>query len=292
MISTRYVDLGNGPLHVADLGGEGRPVVCIHGLGGSYVNWVPAAPHLAGLGRVQAVDLPGFGLTPPAGRSVSLRANRTALDEYLRSLEEPAVLVANSMGAALALLQAAECPETVERLVLVSPAAPRPPRVAPDPLVATVFAAYVLPGLARAVVAARRTIIDPQRMTRLVLDLCTARPSRIPPEVLDQHVQVAERRRHLAGIDRAFVEAARSVLAFVARRTAYDEVVAAVSVPVLVIHGREDRLVPHEAISRLALLRPDWRFELLDDVGHVAMLEVPATVGNIVSAWVREERAA
>ena len=99
---SRYLDI-DGPVFVADFGGEGEPIVCVHGLGGSHVNWVPAAAGLAELGAVSAIDLPGFGLTPPAGRSTTVEANRRILDRYLRTLGRPVTLIGNSMGGAIAV---------------------------------------------------------------------------------------------------------------------------------------------------------------------------------------------
>ena len=46
---------------------EGQTFVCVHGLGGSLVNWALVAPGLARHGRVLALDLAGFGLTDPDG---------------------------------------------------------------------------------------------------------------------------------------------------------------------------------------------------------------------------------
>ena len=289
---SRYVDLGDGPVHVADLGGSGSPVVCLHGLGGSYVNWVAAAPYLTRLGQVLALDLPGFGLSPPAGRSATVSGARYSLGRYLETLGQPVTLIANSMGGAVAVRQAAEYPETVDRLVLVSPASPRVAGVALDPLVKALFAGYALPGVARVLVAGRRVAVDPAVISRWVLELCLARPERVAPDVFAQHVEVAGRRQHLPGVDGAFIEAARSVVAEVARRVPYDGRVAAISCPTLVIHGRQDRLVRPESSLRLAALRPDWDVRILEDVGHVAMLEVPATFGTLVHRWATDAVAA
>lgn len=291
-IPSRYVDLGDGPIHIADFGGEGPPVVLVHGLGGSFINWVAAAPHLRSLGRLLAIDLPGFGLTPPAGRSASVYANRSVLNRYLEHLGLPATLIGNSMGGAIALMQAADAPDTVDRLILVSPAAPPVWGVLPDATVAGLFAAYGVPGVARSLVAVRRSMVDPADVARWTLGLCSAQASRISPEVVELHVEVAERRKHYHGIDQAFLEAARSVVTFAGRRSVYDRKVAAVVAPTLVVQGRMDRLVHHRSTERLTSLRPDWRYELLEDVGHIAMLEVPAQFGRLVTSFAGAPAAA
>ena len=64
-----------GPVHWVDFGGrDGGPTfVLVHGLGGSHLNWALVAPGLADRGRVVAVDLAGFGLTPAGGRPTMAR---------------------------------------------------------------------------------------------------------------------------------------------------------------------------------------------------------------------------
>lgn len=277
---------------MADFGGSGEPIVCVHGLGGSHVNWMAVAPGLARLGHVTAPDLPGFGLSPAPPGGASFHHLRRSLDLYLRTLGGPVTLIGNSMGGTLTMVQAALAPETVSRLVLVSPAAPFLPEAKPDPLVAAWFAAYLAPGLGRLLVSGRRTFVDPATVSRLVLELCAARPSRLTPDILARHFEIAERRRHMPGIDVAFLEAVRTLLAFVGRRRAFESIAAAVACPTLVIHGDMDRLVPVAAAHRLGRLRPDWRVEILEEVGHIAMLEVPATFIELVEGWMRSARAA
>lgn len=290
-VASSYVDLGV-PVHVVDFGGSGDPIVLVHGLGGSHVNWAAVGYPLSAYGHVTALDLPGFGLSPPFDSAAGLFDNRDVLDRYLRSIGRPVTLIGNSMGGTLSMMQAALAPETVERLVLVSPAAPFLSQVRPDPLVAAWFAAYLVPGLGHILVSGRRALVDPARVARLILDLCAARSNRIAPEVVAQHVYLAERRQYLAGIDDAFLRAVRTLLAFVGRSREFDEYVAAITAPTLVVHGDRDRLVPAAAARRLGALRPDWEVEILADVGHIAMLEVPATFVNLVGNWMRRSVAA
>lgn len=290
-VRSRYIDL-DGPVHVADLGGDGRPVVCVHGLGGSYANWVGAAPYLSRLGHVTALDLPGFGLTPPLGRSAGVEANRRLLHRYLSGLDGPAILVGNSMGGAIALRQAAHSPSTVSRLVLVSPAAPWAfHRVRWDPLIILFFLAYALPGLSSMMLLGRHRLA-PEPVARLILRMLTAHPERIDPGLVDLHVRLARQRNHIPGIDKAFIRASRSVVLAALRRSSYDRLVAAVRAPTLVLHGERDRLIPPEAALRLGSLRPDWQVRILEDVGHVAMLEEPSRFGRLVDAFVRSPAVA
>lgn len=284
-IDSRFIDLGDGPVHVADFGGEGSPVVCVHGLGGSHVNWVACAEGLRALGHVTAPDLVGFGLTPPLGRSASVQANRALLDRYLAGLGEPALVVANSMGGAIAMAQAAAVPESVRGLVLVSPALPRPRHLTLDPKVVAGFGLILLPGLAKAAVAGRRVGMTPEESVRFTLDLCAAHPERLSPDVLAAHVDLARRRVESGGWDEAFIEATRTLIAMLIRRFGFDRMVSQIRAPTLLVHGRQDRLVPYQAALRVGSLRPDWDVRVLDDVGHIAMLEVPRAFTELVLGW-------
>ena len=143
---SQWIDLG-GPVHYREWPGpaEGPTFVLVHGLGGSLLNWASVAPGLARWGRVVALDLAGFGLTPLERRSAGVTANRRLLGAFLKALElPPVVLVGNSMGGMVSLLQAARAPETISALVLVDAAFPRGRVRASQfsPKVAALFAAY------------------------------------------------------------------------------------------------------------------------------------------------------
>src|SRR5215472_1377088 len=122
-VASRHADL-DGPVHYLDLGGDGPPLVGVHGLGGSALNWIAVGEGLAAHHRVLALDLRGFGETP-LGAGTRLRDNVRLLDLFLREVVgRPATLVGNSMGGLLSVRQAAEHPDTVCNLVLVDPALP------------------------------------------------------------------------------------------------------------------------------------------------------------------------
>src|SRR5689334_16329028 len=131
----------------------------VHGLGGSHLNWSLLAPLLLHRAQVIAVDLLGFGLSHPWGRATTVQANVAMLDRFLSQVaRRPAVLVGNSMGALVSVLQANQHPGTATGLVLVDPALPLAPGVRPDRAVAASFAAFALPVVGRLALAhARRS---------------------------------------------------------------------------------------------------------------------------------------
>src|SRR5256712_10274317 len=128
---SRTIDL-DGPVHYADFGGTGPTLVLVHGLGGSHVNWMAVAPALARDARVLAVDLAGFGRTPLGERSADVHAHRVLLDRFLEAVAAgPAVLIGNSMGGLVAMMEAALAPE---RGAGGLPVAPAPPPAARGPV--------------------------------------------------------------------------------------------------------------------------------------------------------------
>src|ERR1700754_4345511 len=103
----RVIDLG-GPVHYLDFGGAGPTMVLVHGLGGSAINWLSVAPRLAERHRVVALDLAGFGQTPPIAGLSGVAGHRELLDRFLVAVGDgPAVVVGNSMGGLVAMMEAA-----------------------------------------------------------------------------------------------------------------------------------------------------------------------------------------
>lgn len=277
----------DGPVHYLELPGDGPTIVCVHELGGSHANWLAVAPGLARRARVLALDLAGFGRTPPAGRGSSLRANRRLLDRFLDEVAGgPAILMGNSMGGALSILEARRAPDKVAGLVLVDPALPRPPRTPIDGAVAAAFALYAVPAVGEMMVRRRARRLGPEGLVRETLALCCADPARVPEEVVAAHVGLArERLAEMPWSHRAFLEAARSLVGFLSRRARYHSIVREVSAPTLLVHGARDRLVPLAAARAAARLRPDWTFEVFENAGHVPQLEMPAAFVAAVESW-------
>ena len=131
---SRWTDL-SGPVRYLDFGGpaDGPAIICVHGLGGSAVNWTAVAPLLTGTCRVLAPDLAGHGLTQSLGRGTDVASNRALLHRFVMSVTGgPVILMGNSMGGMISLLEASAAPAAVAGLVLVDPALPFVP-ARPDP---------------------------------------------------------------------------------------------------------------------------------------------------------------
>jgi pimeloyl-ACP methyl ester carboxylesterase len=283
---SRWVDL-DGPVHYVDHGGPaGAPVlVCVHGLGGSHANWAAIAPLLTDSYRMLALDLAGFGLTAGSPRSATVTGNRQLLHRFLATVTDgQVVLVGNSMGGLITALQAAEEPQTVSALALIDPALP-PALSVPDSLVISTFAPYGLPGPARRAVNGRRPPLTAAQAALRLLRLCCADPSRIPREVIDQHIALARRRGAVPNAEADALLAARSLAWILARRRRYAAMLHGLRMPVMLIHGDRDRLIPIRAAKQAAAANPNWRFEIATGVGHVPMLEAPSWTASRLLAW-------
>jgi pimeloyl-ACP methyl ester carboxylesterase len=290
---SRTVDLG-GAVHYVDFGGAaGAPrVVLVHGLGGSHLNWCLLAPRLAADARVLAVDLVGFGRTHPEGRAATVQTAAVLLDRFVREVAgAPAVLVGNSMGGMVSILEAAANPDAVAGLVVIDPVLPLVRGVRPDRLVATMFLLYAVPGIGERYLARRRAAVAPRELVRQLLDLCCVDPTRVPQELVAASVALAEERVAVSGADAAFLSAARSLLWVSARRGRYWATMRKVRAPVLLLHGEKDRLVSVHSAREAAARNPGWRFEVLADVGHVPQLEVPDAVADLILDWLGAEGA-
>jgi pimeloyl-ACP methyl ester carboxylesterase len=282
------------PVHWVDFGGPSgasvaddahTPVVLVHGLGGSHLNWVLLGPLLRRHGRVYAVDLAGFGLTPGGERESTVTANVTLLTSFLRDVvREPAILVGNSMGGMVALLLTATHPHLVHRLVLLDPSIPTRRRDT-DRQVAATFFVYGIPRVGEAFVRRIGQRSDRQRVMDTT-NLCFADPTRADPEVLDAAVELlAYRRQHVPDAQPGYLGAARSILRVLQRGRRYAALLRTLDVPVLLVHGEGDRLVPVAAARAAAAENPGWTTRILPDLGHAPMLEKPELVAGIVDDW-------
>jgi pimeloyl-ACP methyl ester carboxylesterase len=199
----------------------------------------------------------------------------------------PAILMGNSMGGMISLLEASAAPAAVTGLILIDPALPLV-AARPDPLATAMFALYLTPGLGRAVMARRRRLTAEQFVAS-VLGLCCVDPSRVPADVVARHLKLADQRFTFASAERDFATALRSIVATVSYpgRRAYRRQIGSITCPVLLIHGTGDRLVPIAAARAAARANPSWSLAEIAGVGHVPQLEAPAETARQITDWLR-----
>jgi pimeloyl-ACP methyl ester carboxylesterase len=280
------VDLDGPVAYRAWDGPTDTAFVLVHGLGASHLSWVQVADGLSGLGRVMAVDIPGFGASPLAGRGAGLMDQRRTLSALIEWIDAPrVVLCGNSMGGAISILQAAVEPTTVAGIVLTNSVFPWRFKAVPHPLVLAAFGIYATPRLGEGVVAWRVRDMDPDQMVRLSLRVLAADPRSIPDDVVRLLVDLARERRNEPDVARSFVDAARSMLRLGRRPQISRRALDNVACPVLLLHGRRDRLVP-AAFAEAELARhPGWRGRFFRDLGHIPQMEAPGRWLAEVADW-------
>ena len=280
-----YRDTRFGPINWIDYGGDGQTALFVHGLGGSALNWMAVAPRLARRYRAIAIDLPGFGLSPP-GNGYGLATHRDAIDAFLDTVPHPVLLVGNSTGGLLAQMIAAERPEAVDKLVLIAPATPP---ALPDPrldwrtVARLVFQATPILGT----VYARHVVskYSPTELVHLGLRMVTDWPGRVPVSVIEAQIELQHVRRELPWMYEATNRTATSIALHYLRRGDFKRTAGRITAPTLVVQGLRDHIVSPTAVEWLCALRPDWKLVQLEDTGHTPMLDAPLRTLETIEAW-------
>jgi pimeloyl-ACP methyl ester carboxylesterase len=282
---SRYVDTSKGPIHEVDYGGSGEPIVLIHGLGGSTTNWSAVGPSLGDLGTVKAIDLPGFGLTPPRS-DYRLDTHRDSVIGYLETLGGQSTLIGNSTGGLLAELISAHRPDLVGRLVLVSPATPP---ILPDPRLdwptAVRLAIQATPGLGEAYGKHFLRNNTPEELVRKSLTMITHKPGRVPMSLVEESREMARIRKGLPWAEHATARTATSIARLYTRRPDYMKMILSIEAPTLVVQGMSDHIVSPTSVEWLCTLRPDWDLVQLDDTGHTPQMDAPRRFLKVVREW-------
>jgi pimeloyl-ACP methyl ester carboxylesterase len=173
----------------------------------------------------------------------------------------------------------------VTGLVLVDPVLPLVPAL-PDRLVTPMLAAYAMPVLGPLLMSRRRRK-SPEALVTSVLSLCCVDISRVPADIVAQHVTVARESLLSPDVERAIAASARSIITTIGdpRGGAYRRAIQSVTCPVLLLHGVRDRMVPITVARAAARANPAWMLIEIPDVGHVPQLEAAADTARAITGW-------
>lgn len=261
-----FLQVNDLQLHYKQAGEGGIPLILLHGFGASVFTWREVLEPLGEDQLVVAFDRPAFGLTerllPPYPDDVNPYTPTAQANLTIALMDElgidQAVLMGNSAGGTIALLTALEHPERVAALILVDPAV-YAGGGAPD----WVRPLLNLPQIDRLGPLIARTIRDQGPAT---IGASWHDPSKITPDIIEGFTRPLQ----AEGWDRAlweFTLASRDLNL----ETRLDEL----EMPVLVITGDDDRVVPTEDSIRLAQAIPGAELAVLPACGHLPQEECP-----------------
>lgn len=273
----------SGQQYLPDAAGSSHPdpILCVHGMAGSATNWTDFMGELADDFACAAVDLPGYGFSPPpltpAGYSIAALA-----ETVIRVIEEhitaPVHLVGNSMGGTVAVLVAATRPDLVRTLTLISPALPDlwlRASLLQFPLMA-------IPGLGTRLVRRVAALAAEHRVAAVARN-CFYDADVLHPDRFALEVAELRRRDQLDYAAAVIIGAARAIMAEYLKppRWSLWHNADRITVPVLAVYGSHDTLVHPRGAARAARAFGNSRVVVLPRTGHVAQMEHPSVVAGL-----------
>ena len=256
----RELDAGGLRLRCLDLGeGPGIPVLLLHGFGADLNTWMFTQPTLAEGRRVIALDLPGHGGSTKEAGAADVKSLSKAAESALDALGiERVHLVGHSMGGAVAASLAVHGPERIASLTLIAAAGL-------GPEINTAF----IDGFVR---ASRR------REATEVLGLLVYDPALVSRTMVEDVL----RYKRLDGVPAALTKIAEAW--FPGGRQSLDLTgqIAALSLPVQIIWGREDRIIPAAHAEALASRLP---VHILEQTGHLPHMAKAGEVNRLIGRF-------
>lgn len=272
----RWVHIGGRAVNVIELG-TGPPLVFIHGLSGSWQNWLEQLPVFARDHRVVAFDLPGFGASEMPSEPISISGYARLVDALFSELGiAGAAVVGNSMGGFIGAELAIAFPPRVERLVLVSAAGLSIQHYRNERALAALrtldrrLAAYAGWLGSRSDALTRRP-----RARRLIFSVVAHRPDRLPAALVAEQVRGSGKPGFVPALDAL---------------TSYPihDRLGEIACPTLIVWGTDDMLVPVRDADEFERLIPNARKVVWPQTGHLAMLERPEAFNRLLAAFLSE----
>jgi 3-oxoadipate enol-lactonase len=255
-MSTRYLD----GLAV-EIDGEGTPVVCVHGLGGSSNNWTPVMRALSGH-RVVRIDLPGSARSASVAGALSIQRFVDSVVSVCQQLDiHSAHFVGHSLGTIVCQHLAAQRPHMVRSLALFGPLACPPEAARPNIR-------------ARAAKAAEGSVAM-QDIADAIVNGATSGLTRETQAAAVALVRESVMRQDPLGYS-------RSCEALAGAQSANLEEITA---PVLLVTGDEDGVAPPGAVREMASRLREAQVEVLNRCGHWTTFERPAECAQLLGSF-------
>jgi pimeloyl-ACP methyl ester carboxylesterase len=273
----RWLSIEGSRINLVEVG-EGAPLLFVHGLSGSWPNWLEQIPVFARDRRVIAVDLPGFGQSPMPRETISIASYARTLDALLGMLEiDAAAVVGNSMGGFVSAELAISFPQRVERLVLVSAAglSTYNHRGATRALPRIRRAERLIGAYAGWIASHSDTVARRPGLRNATLGLIARHPSQLPAALAAEQLRGAGKP--------GFIQALQANLDYDFRHR-----LGEIACPTLIVWGDHDRVITPRDADVFAELIPGSRKVVFEDTGHVPMLERPAAFNALLADFLGE----
>jgi pimeloyl-ACP methyl ester carboxylesterase len=257
---------------------EAKPLVFVHGLSGSWPNWLEQLPAFAAEHRVITLDLPGFGHSPMPRETISISGYARVLDRLLDQLEiDAAAVVGNSMGGFIGAELAIAFPQRVERLVLVSAAgiSTHAPRGSAQAVPVLRRLERILMASAAWAASVSDTTMRRARLRDAALGVVIRHPAKLPAALAAEQVRGAGKP--------GFIQALESIIDYEIR-----ERLSEIACPTLIVWGERDRLISVRDADVFAELIPNSRKVVFEDTGHMSMLERPQEFNALLEDFLAE----
>ncbi|HET8954183.1 MAG TPA: alpha/beta fold hydrolase [Solirubrobacterales bacterium] len=273
----RTVEVHGHPVNFIEAG-SGPVLMLIHGMAGTCANWEAVIEPLAINHTVIAPDFPGHGASAPGGGDYSLGSLASGLRDLMLTLgHERATLVGHSLGGGVALQFTYQFPEMVERLVLVSSGG-----LGPD--VSPILRAAALPGAELFITATAGVGSRIGSVVGRGLGLLGLRPNADVAEVTRGYASLTDPARR-----KAFLSTLRSVVGTEGQRVAaLDKLYLAEALPLLIIWGEHDPIIPVAHAREAHAQLPASHLEIFEDAGHVPQLERPGRFIAVLERFIAE----
>jgi pimeloyl-ACP methyl ester carboxylesterase len=259
------------------LAGEGPPIILVHGITASSQIWERVGQRLARHHTVLAPDLLGHGESAKPRGDYSMGAFASGIRDLALWLDlGPATVVGHSLGGGVAMQFAYQFPERTQRLALVSSGGL-------GRRVHAFLRAATLPGSELVIPwLAGRQALSAGRVVGRALARAGVRLGNDALEMARGHASLGD-----AESRTAFVHTLRASVDVTGQRVqAVDRLYLAQELPMLIVWGARDRIIPPEHGRRAHQLVPSSRFVLFESAGHFPHLDEPARFTALLEDWI------
>ncbi len=281
--------LSHGPVYYLH-DGEGFPLILLHGWGGSSRYWKETIAYCSPLRSVYALDMPGYGHSPPLTETASAERLARIIIEFADALNlDQFDLNAHSFGASVAAYLAAHYPQRVRRLIL------------------TCFSTFQN--------EFERRMVD-QMMRQMGLSLAMWQPwmslwhpwtalwqswmtlwrPRMPGHMPSIYQTIAWRFFYTVPTDEVLLQEGFEDFLRMDQRTSLESIISAlhpsittalqaITTPTLLVAARQDMIMPTSGVPVVKDLIPNSRLHWIEHCGHVPMIEKPEEYHPLIRAF-------